>query len=95
MIVSALSTKASVQKRNSAMDQAIYSVSWQTAPTRNGVHFSGTFLTHLAVNGHVSASTQNQALSFIQGGAGLVRMSGVYGLMANRLHGTGMHMLAG
>ncbi|MCK9636705.1 hypothetical protein V3O24_08055 [Methylobacter sp. Wu8] len=45
------------------MDQAIYSVSWQTASAKNGVHFSGTFLTHLAVNGHVSASTQIQALS--------------------------------
>ena len=54
-----------------------------------------TFLTHLAIEGRVSASTQNQALSallFLYKEV-LVRMSGVYGLMANMLYGTGMRLM--
>jgi integrase len=85
------------------------------------------FLTHLAIDGHVSASTQNQALSALlflykevlavdlpwldnvvrakrpqrlpvvltrtEVRAVLVRMKGVYGLMANMLYGTGMRLM--
>lgn len=85
------------------------------------------FLTHLAVAGKVSASTQNQALSALlflykevlsidlswldkivrakqpqrlpvvltrtEVQAVLIRMSGIYGLMANLLYGTGMRLM--
>jgi len=85
------------------------------------------FLTHLAVDGQVSASTQNQALSALlflykevlvldlpllenvvrakrpqrlpvvltrtEVRAVLVRMKGVYALMANLLYGTGMRLM--
>lgn len=85
------------------------------------------FLTHLAVDGQVSASTQNQALSALlflykevlaidlpwlgnvvrakqpkrlpvvltrtEVREVLVRMNGVYGLMANMLYGTGMRLM--
>ncbi|MCX7093519.1 MAG: phage integrase N-terminal SAM-like domain-containing protein [Methylobacter sp.] len=85
------------------------------------------FLTHLAVDGHVSASTQNQALSALlflynevlgidlpwldnvvrakqpqrlpvvltrtEVREVLARMKDMYGLMANRLHGTGMRLM--
>ncbi len=85
------------------------------------------FLTHLAVEGQVSASTQNQALSALlflykevlaidlpwldnvvrakqpkrlpvmltrsEVRDVLVRMNGVYGLMANMLYGTGMRLM--
>ena len=85
------------------------------------------FLTHLAVEGRVSASTQNQALSALlflykevlaidlpwlgnvvrakqpkrlpvvltrsEVRDVLVRMNGVYGLMANMLYGTGMRLM--
>jgi integron integrase len=85
------------------------------------------FLTHLAVGGQVSASTQNQALSALlflykevlaidlpwlgnvvrakqpkrlpvvltrsEVRDVLVRMNGVYGLMANMLYGTGMRLM--
>lgn len=86
-----------------------------------------SFLTHLAVEGHVSAATQNQALSALlflykevlgvdlpwlndvtrakrpqrmpvvltrdEVHAVLDRMSGVYGLMARLLYGTGMRLM--
>ncbi len=81
------------------------------------------FLTHLAVEGHVAAATQNQALSALlflykevlglnlpvtrakrpqrmpvvltrlETHAVLDRMTGVYGLMARLLYGTGMRLM--
>ena len=96
-------------------------------PLEMGAMEVEAFLTHLAVEGHVSASTQNQALSALlflykdvllvdlpwldnvvrakqpqrlpsvltrtEVGAVLTRMSGVYGLMANLLYGTGMRLM--
>ncbi|MBL1264383.1 integron integrase [Candidatus Methylomicrobium oryzae] len=96
-------------------------------PLEMGAMEIETFLTHLAVEGHVSALTQNQALSALlflykevllidlpwldnivrakqpqrlpsvltrtEVSAVLARMSGVYGLMANLLYGTGMRLM--
>jgi integron integrase len=96
-------------------------------PQEMGVAEVEAFLTHLAVEGRVSASTQNQALSALlflykdvlaidlpwldnvvrakrpqrlpvvltrsEVREVLVRMSGVYGLMANLLYGTGMRLM--
>jgi integron integrase len=96
-------------------------------PQEMGAAEVEAFLTHLAVEGHVSASTQNQALSALlflykevlaidlpwlgnvvrakqpkrlpvvltrtEVREVLVRMNGVYGLMANMLYGTGMRLM--
>jgi integron integrase len=96
-------------------------------PQEMGVAEVEAFLTHLAVEGKVSASTQNQALSSLlflykevllidlpwlnnvvrakqpqrlpnvltrtEVRAVLVRMSGIHGLMANLLYGTGMRLM--
>ena len=96
-------------------------------PQEMGAAEVEAFLTHLAVDGHVSASTQNQALSALlflykevlaidlpwlnnvvraklsqrlpvvltrsEVREVLVRMNGVYGLMANMLYGTGMRLM--
>ncbi|WP_036243031.1 integron integrase [Methylobacter luteus] len=96
-------------------------------PQEMGVSEVEAFLTHLAVEGKVSASTQNQALSSLlflykevllidlpwlnnvvrakqpqrlpnvltrtEVRAVLVRMSGIHGLMANLLYGTGMRLI--
>jgi integron integrase len=96
-------------------------------PTELGATDVEAFLTHLAVDGKVSASTQNQALSALlflykevlamdlpwldnvvrakrpqrlpvvltrsEVREVLVRMKGVYGLMANLLYGTGMRLM--
>jgi integron integrase len=96
-------------------------------PSELGAAEVEAFLTHLAVDGHVSASTQNQALSALlflykevlaidlpwlgnvvrakqpkrlpvvltrtEVREVLVRMNGVYGLMANMLYGTGMRLM--
>ncbi|PKM11183.1 MAG: integron integrase [Gammaproteobacteria bacterium HGW-Gammaproteobacteria-3] len=96
-------------------------------PQEMGIVEVEAFLTHLAVEGQVSASTQNQALSALlflykevlavdlpwldnvvrakqpqrlpvvltrtEVRAVLVRMQGVYGLMANLLYGTGMRLM--
>ncbi|MDD5274945.1 MAG: integron integrase [Methylovulum sp.] len=96
-------------------------------PTELGAAEVEAFLTHLAVDGHVSASTQNQALSALlflykevlvmdlpwlenvvrakrpvrlpvvltraEVKAVLVRMKGIYALMANLLYGTGMRLM--
>lgn len=96
-------------------------------PSELGVVEVEAFLTHLVVDGHVSASTQNRALSALlflykevlgvdlpwldnvvrakrpqrlpvvltrtEVRAVLVRMKGVYGLMANMLYGTGMWLM--
>lgn len=96
-------------------------------PSELGAVEVEAFLTHLAVDGHVSASTQNQALSALlflykevllidlpwlesvvrakrpqrlpvvltrtEVRAVLVRMKGVYALMANLLYGTGMRLM--
>ena len=96
-------------------------------PAELGAAEVEAFLTHLAVDGHVSASTQNQALSALlflykevlvmdlpwlenvvrakrpvrlpvvlsrtEVRAVLVRMNGVYALMANLLYGTGMRLM--
>lgn len=96
-------------------------------PLEMGAMEIETFLTHLAVEGQVSASTQNQALSALlflykeilliylpwldnivrakqpqclpsvltrtEVSTVLARMSGVYGLMANLLYGTGMRLM--
>ena len=49
------------------MDQAIYPFPWEEAPGRDGSSPPEVeaFLTHLAVDRKVSASTQNQAMSAI------------------------------
>ncbi|MGR9086072.1 MAG: integron integrase [Gammaproteobacteria bacterium] len=96
-------------------------------PLEMGAAELEAFLTHLAVEGRVSASTQNQALSALlflykevllielpwldnvvrakqpqrlpsvltrtEVSAVLARMSGVYGLMANLLYGSGMRLM--
>jgi integron integrase len=96
-------------------------------PQEMGAAEVEAFLTHLAVEGKVSALTQNQALSALlflykevllidlpwldnvvrakqlqrlpnvltrtEVRAVLVRMSGIYGLMANLLYGTGMRLM--
>ncbi len=96
-------------------------------PAELGATEVEAFLTHLAVDGHVSASTQNQALSALlflykevlvmdlpwlenvvrakrpvrlpvvltrtEVRAVLVRMKGIYALMANMLYGTGMRLM--
>jgi integron integrase len=96
-------------------------------PTEMGATEVEAFLTHLAVDGKVSASTQNQALSALlflykevlsvdlpwldnvvrakrpqrlpvvltrsEVREVLIRMKGVYGLMANLLYGTGMRLM--
>ncbi|WP_027147331.1 integron integrase [Methylobacter marinus] len=96
-------------------------------PQEMGMAEVEAFLTHLAVEGKVSASTQNQALSALlflykevllidlpwlndvvrakqpqrlpnvltrtEVRAVLVRMSGIHGLMANLLYGTGMRLM--
>jgi integron integrase len=96
-------------------------------PSELGAAEVEAFLTHLAVDGQVSASTQNQALSALlflykevlaidlpwlnnvvrakqpkrlpvvltrtEVREVLVRMNGVYGLMANMLYGTGMRLM--
>lgn len=96
-------------------------------PADMGAFEVEAFLTHLAVTGNVSASTQNQALSALlflykevlamdlpwledvvrakrpqrlpvvltrtEVRAVLVRMKGVYALMANLLYGTGMRLM--
>jgi len=96
-------------------------------PAELGAAEVEAFLTHLAVDGNVSASTQNQALSALlflykevlvmdlpwlenvvrakrpvrlpvvltrtEVRAVLVRMKGVYALMANLLYGTGMRLM--
>jgi integron integrase len=96
-------------------------------PQEMGAAEVKAFLTHLAVEGKVSASTQNQALSGLlflykevlgcdlpwldnvvrakqpqrlpsvltrtEVRAVLARMSGIYGLMANLLYGTGMRLM--
>ena len=96
-------------------------------PQEMGAAEVEAFLTHLAVDGQVSASTQNQALSALlflykevlaidlpwlgnvvrakqpkrlpvvltrtEVREVLVRMNGVYGLMANMLYGTGMRLM--
>jgi integron integrase len=96
-------------------------------PLEMGAMEVEAFLTHLAVEGRVSASTQNQALSALlflykevllidlpwlenvvrakqpqrlpsvltraEVSAVLTRMSGVYGLMAHLLYGTGMRLM--
>ncbi|MEY3880140.1 MAG: Integron integrase [Pseudomonadota bacterium] len=96
-------------------------------PKEMGAAEVEAFLTHLAVDGLVSASTQNQALSALlflykevlmidlpwldnvvrakrpqrlpvvltrtETREVLVRMKGVYGLMANMLYGTGMRLM--
>ncbi|MDP1770643.1 MAG: integron integrase [Methylobacter sp.] len=96
-------------------------------PQEMGAAEVEAFLTHLAVDGQVSASTQNQALSALlflykevlaidlpwlgnvvrakqpkrlpvvltrsEVRDVLVRMNGVYGLMANMLYGTGMRLM--
>jgi integron integrase len=96
-------------------------------PQEMGMAEVEAFLTHLAVEEKVSASTQNQALSSLlflykevllidlpwlnnvararqpqrlpnvltrtEVRAVLVRMSGIYGLMANLLYGTGMRLM--
>jgi integron integrase len=96
-------------------------------PQEMGMAEVEAFLTHLAVEGKVSASTQNQALSALlflykevllidlpwlnhvvrakqpqrlpnvltrtEVRAVLVRMTGIHGLMANLLYGTGMRLM--
>jgi len=96
-------------------------------PLEMGAREVEAFLTHLAVEGHVSASTQNQALSALlflykevllidlpwldnvvrakqpqrlpsvltrsEVSMVLARMSGIHGLMANLLYGTGMRLM--
>jgi integron integrase len=96
-------------------------------PLEMGAAEVEAFLTHLAVQGHVAASTQNQALSALlflykevlavdlpwldnvvrakrpqrlpvvltrtEVREVLVRMKGVYALMANLLYGTGMRLM--
>jgi integrase len=96
-------------------------------PQEMGATEVEAFLTHLAVEGKVSSSTQNQALSSLlflykevllidlpwlnnvvrtkqpqrlpcvltrtEVHSVLNRMSGMYGLMANLLHGTGMRLM--
>ena len=96
-------------------------------PQEMGMAEVEAFLTHLAVEGKVSASTQNQALSALlflykevllidlpglnhvvrakrpqrlpnvltrtEVRAVLVRMSGIHGLIANLMYGTGMRLM--
>jgi hypothetical protein len=45
------------------LDPAVHSLPPQAPPAGDGAAEINQFLTHLALNGHVSASTQNQAFS--------------------------------
>jgi site-specific recombinase XerD len=64
---------------------------------RWGIAKVEAFLTHLAVEGRVSASTRPQRLPVVlirsEVREVLVWMSGVHGLMTNMLYGTGMRLM--
>ncbi len=127
MTVFASSTTASVLKPNMCIGSNALSCFIIKNIQKTWALEVEAFLTHLAVDGLVSASTQNQALSALlflykevleidlpwldnlvrakrpqrlpvvlnrtETREVLVRMKGVYGLMANMLYGTGMRLM--